>query len=815
MSRNRIWGAKIGVLLILALIAGMGAMAGCGSSGDGGPPTSQTSSTHKPFAPAKAVDFAVTTDPNLPRWFFLVNGNSVPSPIAQFTPSVLSVNGAGPPGAPNPNGGTLAALAPMTFVTKPVPQASPSAVATTVPFPFTGAQVWQAVPGTEPGYVNLRSGESFAVDTTNNPVGSLMLGYGATEANLELGVLGAGTVSAYHPAIFLDQSDSPTGDNSAFEQWSYDTSTAQLTDRYIGGQLYSSGGSSLGVGGGSTAPGNQWYAVPNYHLLAVTTRENDSPLFPPWINNQQAAYNWISEQPGVDATGPCNPVLVGVGINQTATGQCFTGVRNEYQNSNFNATATNATIQGLQYPAADSPPFAPADLTAVQSQLNLELTYVADVQSMFANVRTVIATVFWQNTNTLAKVITDLDVSQDAHPLAVAAQIAEGTLYTLLSAAGNIEGGAVAGVVANILQTVFDTTAVTQPTFEQEVGGTVGELAGNLNTQFNYMSDALTLDYNTIVYDWSRLSEVGPETQQTGYWGLFWPDTLTGIVVPYMVNGYEISVMKALLPLTYNLHEVVGQTSADVKFPGISSSAFPPSYAQYAWDFGSGSTTTSVGGNGTTNWAGYYNQGFWETGGFGAAFFKYPDSTVMQDDLLNLGANPFEVFSGIDGWGGGAGTVYYPNLSCEGVVVSLFNDTSSDLWVNYTTKQGEESGPGDNYGGVFDSDFGYGLGGRKGTAWAELRPFGYSTMYFAQDNVTPTNQTGSITIFDTNFSTSNPIASFEEGQDGCTADSHTNIHSGSFTADNYSWSDGLKTRGQSSGEPGGVWGVLVNSMLNP
>jgi hypothetical protein len=88
-------------------------------------------------------------------------------------------------------------------------------------------------------------------------------------------------------------------------------------------------------------------------------------------------------------------------------------------------------------------------------------------------------------------------------------------------------------------------------------------------------------------------------------------------------------------------------------------------------------------------------------------------------------------------------------------------------------------------------------------------------MFFAQDNVTPTNQTGSISIFDTNFSTTDPIASFEEGQDGCTADSHTNIHGGSFTADNYSWSGDLKTRGQSSGEPGGVWGVLVNSTLSP
>ena len=109
---------------------------------------------------------------------------------------------------------------------------------------------------------------------------------------------------------------------------------------------------------------------------------------------------------------------------------------------------------------------------------------------------------------------------------------------------------------------MFDTTAVSQPSFTQEVGGTVGELDGNLKNQFNYMKDALVLDYNTIVYDWGRLSVVGPETQQTGYWGLYWPDTLTGIIVPYMVNGYEISVMRSLLPLVYNLHPIVGQTSA-------------------------------------------------------------------------------------------------------------------------------------------------------------------------------------------------------------------------------------------------------------
>ena len=140
--------------------------------------------------------------------------------------------------------------------------------------------------------------------------------------------------------------------------------------------------------------------------------------------------------------------------------------------------------------------------------------------------------------------------------------------------------------------------------------------------------------------------------------------------------------------------------------------------------------------------------------------------------------------------------------------------------MKYTTEQGELSGPGEDFGAVFADkfSFNYSLGGLQGSVWSELRPYGYSTMYFAQDKVTPTNQTGRIEVFDPNYSTSEPVASFEEGQDGCTADSKTNIHSGATTAGGYtrmhlnsqgSWADGLRTRGQSSGESGGVWGVLV------
>ena len=791
-------------LMMLLLALGLTG-AGCGSSSGGlrivptVTPTPTATATPVPFAPAKAVPLAVTSDPNLPHWFILVNGNSVPSPMALFTPTVLTVNGSGPAGSPNPNSGTAVGVVPMTLVANPVGQPMPSALPTAVPFTFTGAQVWQAVAGTQPGYYYLRSGESFTVDRTNNPVGSLMLGYGATAAVLELGYL-----PSWSTAIYLDQSESPTGDNSCFQQWSYDISTGQLTN-CLGGQLYNST-PIAGVGSGTSAPGNQWYPLPNYELEQIVTAPNSSPSFPAWINNEQNAYNWVSQQVGTIAT--CSPV-VGVGTNQQTLS--FSGVRCEYQNDGAAALDTLQTkIEALAYPSATpSPYFAASDLTSVQTQLNQELTDVVDVQSnLIEKVNTVLNTVFWENSVTLMQVENDLAVSTTAKPLAVAAQIAEGTVYTLLSALGGP-----AAIAANVLQTVYDTTAVSQPSFTQEVDGTVGELDSNLKTQFNFMKDALVLDYNTIVYDWGRLSVVGPETQQTGYWGLYWPDTLTGIIVPYMVNGYEISVMRSLLPLVYNLHPVVGQTSASAD-PYGSGGVNPPSHAQYAWDFGSGAITDAPASN-QTNWRSYYNQAYWETG---ALTHSYPDATVMQNDLLDLGANPFEIFTGINGWSGGqAGTVYYPNLSCMGVAVTLFNGTPNDLWVNYTTKQGEVSGPGDDFGAVFAQGFSsiYKLGGLKGTAWAELRPYGYTTVFFAQDNVTPTNQTGSVEVYDTSYSTTNPVASFEEGQDGCAGDSKTNIHKGSSTADNYSWAGDLKLRAQSSGEPGGVWGTLINSTLSP
>lgn len=334
----------------------------------------------------------------------------------------------------------------MNLVANPVPQASPSAAPTAVPFALTGAQVWQAVPGTRPGYYFLRSGESFTVDRTNNPVGSLMLGYGATEAVFDLGYL-----PSWYTAIYLDQSNSPTGDNSCFEQWSYDIKTAQLTNCYTGGLL-----------NGPSAPANQWYTLPNYELEQIVTGPNSSPSFPTGTANEQNAYNWVSQQIG--DSGTCS-VAVGIGPNQQTLD--FSGVRCEYNNKNFNPAQTQLNIDNLMYPSTTpNPYFAPSDLAAVQTQLNSELTYVGDVAAFLGNVKTVMATVFWENGNTLTKVVADLGVSDNARPHAVAAEIAEGAVYTALSALGGIDA-----VAANMIQTAIDTARSHSPASSRRSAG--------------------------------------------------------------------------------------------------------------------------------------------------------------------------------------------------------------------------------------------------------------------------------------------------------------------------------------------------------
>jgi len=66
--------------------------------------------------------------------------------------------------------------------------------------------------------------------------------------------------------------------------------------------------------------------APNYHLVYVIARATLRHSSRRGLRTSRNAYNWISAQPTINATGPCVPVAVGVGANQMPD-QCLTGVR--------------------------------------------------------------------------------------------------------------------------------------------------------------------------------------------------------------------------------------------------------------------------------------------------------------------------------------------------------------------------------------------------------------------------------------------------------------------------------------------------------
>ena len=292
-------------------------------------------------APASGAE-----DPAFSHPFYIVNGVGLPTPVPpaisapppSTAPFALTLNGAAPNGGPNPNGGTGVGLVQV-----------PSSTAT----PSLG-QLWFAVPATTSGSFYLRSAESFSVNTTSNTP-NLLVGFGSSSVPLDLGYDAASPVSGYAPpptAVFFNQQAAPTisggtADNSAFQTWSYNTSTAQLTNLNANGQLYNAS-PTAGVGAQSPAPGNQWYFYPNYIVERVIGQPNSNPAFPaPSVATndygttdtagEQAAYSYISSQ------------ILGDAASNTCIyeGNSYSGIRCEYVNLNAGSPLSICASQTL------------------------------------------------------------------------------------------------------------------------------------------------------------------------------------------------------------------------------------------------------------------------------------------------------------------------------------------------------------------------------------------------------------------------------------------------------------------------------------
>ena len=212
--------------------------------------------------------------PTINSWFYLVNGTWFQNQDPSTSPvpgSVLTASGAAPNGAPNPNGGMgVRCRAHVRY--------------------WGTTQLWKAVSWN--GNIFLRSAESFKTYQASGGSGGVypspLTGSGGALVYLDLGwdtvTSSLPNNSAQQLGLFWNQSGSPTGDQSAFQQWSYGSDA--MLENMNGGLYYLWNDNGAGAMGLRPSYGpdqyNTWYAYPDYFMNQVVNQPSCNPAFPAW-----------------------------------------------------------------------------------------------------------------------------------------------------------------------------------------------------------------------------------------------------------------------------------------------------------------------------------------------------------------------------------------------------------------------------------------------------------------------------------------------------------------------------------------------------
>jgi hypothetical protein len=319
------------------------------------------------------------------------------------------------------------------------------------------------------------------------------------------------------------------------------------------------------------------------------------------------------------------------------------------------------------------------------------------------------------------------------------------------------------------METGVNTALSLNPTssLNATLATTVANLYSGLSEQFTVLTDQATNGETAILQDWGRLQEVGPLTELTGYNGLGISANQLQSLEQQAQKGYELTVMQRLMAVSpYYVNLSVATT--------YSSASGYDSWDQYAY---------STFGSNTGN----YNQGYLYNPNHPT---DYPSQTVMQTDIIDNGANLFELFNGINGWS--PLNLTLGNVICYGTVLTLFNATPTDFSVTVTPQQGVLAAPGYNFNAHGAET------GSESAATFELRPYGYLPIFAASNGPGNRNLAMNVTL-----STASSVASFTFGSDGCNGDS-LNVWNVS-TSNGYSFSPStfnLASSGESVGAPG-------------
>src|SRR5579885_3364951 len=106
-----------------------------------------------------------------------------------------------------------------------------------------------------------------------------------------------------------------------------------------------------------------------------------------------------------------------------------------------------------------------------------------------------------------------------------------------------------------------------------------------------------------------------------------------------------------------------------------------------------------------------------------STFLKNPSLKVMQTDIFDNGADPFEVFNALNGWSSFKVDINQGDSQyCRMITIALFNATPNFFTINIAPSKGLIAFPGCNQ-----------VTCTQGWGGAELRPYGYLTLY-AQSN---------------------------------------------------------------------------------
>ena len=320
---------------------------------------------------------------------------------------------------------------------------------------------------------------------------------------------------------------------------------------------------------------------------------------------------------------------------------------------------------------------------------------------------------------------------------------------------------------------------------------TVANLYASLGKQFQVLLDQTANGENTILEDWSRLSQVGPRTEISGYNGLaLTADDIISIEAKAQA-GYALVFMSQLLPVNYGMSLSVARNSSTPNYYNNPLGFAPPSSDQFNY-LSYGSALPSG----------------WSVGSFyqlnqPADQSAYPQQAAITD-LQNNGADPFEYVNGINLWRNE--TLTYQNMDCNSVVVTLYNASPQDLWVYASASQGEISATGTDFIG-FQNDSTEPIGAPAG--FYELRPFGYATLFaMVNDDFSPSlNMTVTISEL---YAGAVPAASFTVSYTGCPY--------GAVSVSNASTANGYQLAGPYPVQPpanivgpGGVWASVSNS----